>query len=450
MPQTRTICPRCHQPITADLNQLFDVNTDPTAKEKFLSGQINLASCPSCGYQGMIPTPLVYHDPDKELLLTYFPPELGLPLNEQERLVGPLINKVVNNLANEKRKAYIFRPQTMLTLQVMVEKVLEADGITHEMIQAQQEKIKLLQQLLILTSPEDQKTAIHTDDAKIDETFFILLSHLLEGAIAEQDKQTVQRLGDLQKILFTESTVGRELKAQSDDARAAAQTLQEASKKGLTREKLLDIILAATSDVQLQTYARLTRAGMDYQFFQILSERIDAAQGEEKTKLETLRGQLLQLVDALDEEMKQQVEATHKIIDTILAAPDISAATEQILPAVNDLFVEVLKDEMKSARQKNDLNRLGKLQLMIDVLQKASTPPPEYAIIEEILKAPSEAEITKVFENHRAEITPEFINLLGGLVQQAQTESETPEVGVRLQQAYQAAVKYSMQNNLAK
>jgi len=52
----------------------------------------------------MIGSPIVYHDPDKELLLTFFPPEMGVPLNEQERQIGPLLKQVVNALPNEKAK----------------------------------------------------------------------------------------------------------------------------------------------------------------------------------------------------------------------------------------------------------------------------------------------------------------------------------------------------------
>jgi hypothetical protein len=89
MPRIQTNCPRCHQPIVAEVQQLFDINTDPTAKQRLLSRTTNVSQCQSCGYEGMMSVPVVYHDPEKELLLTYFPPELGLPVNEQERHIGP-------------------------------------------------------------------------------------------------------------------------------------------------------------------------------------------------------------------------------------------------------------------------------------------------------------------------------------------------------------------------
>jgi DNA-directed RNA polymerase subunit RPC12/RpoP len=85
MPQTQIACPRCRQMIAANVEQLFDVTQDPQAKQRLLGGISNMARCPHCGYQGRLATPIVYHDNDKELLLTFFPPELSLPLNEQEK-----------------------------------------------------------------------------------------------------------------------------------------------------------------------------------------------------------------------------------------------------------------------------------------------------------------------------------------------------------------------------
>ena len=50
-------CPNCRQPILADVEQLFDVGVDPSAKQRFLSGAVNIVQCPNCGYQGSLATP---------------------------------------------------------------------------------------------------------------------------------------------------------------------------------------------------------------------------------------------------------------------------------------------------------------------------------------------------------------------------------------------------------
>ena len=65
MPKTRINCPNCRQPVVAEIEQLFDIGADPQAKQKLLSGAVNVLQCQSCGYVGSLATPLVYHDPEK-------------------------------------------------------------------------------------------------------------------------------------------------------------------------------------------------------------------------------------------------------------------------------------------------------------------------------------------------------------------------------------------------
>ncbi|HOF27973.1 MAG TPA: CpXC domain-containing protein, partial [Anaerolineaceae bacterium] len=98
MAKTSVPCPQCRQPIAIELTRLFDTNTDPEAKQKLLSGSANYFQCPVCGFQGVYPSPIVYHDPEKELLLTFFPPDLNTPINEQERILGPMIKKAMDDL----------------------------------------------------------------------------------------------------------------------------------------------------------------------------------------------------------------------------------------------------------------------------------------------------------------------------------------------------------------
>ena len=49
--KTQVSCPNCRMPVPATLEQLFDVNQDPAAKERFLSGRFNMIQCPNCGYR---------------------------------------------------------------------------------------------------------------------------------------------------------------------------------------------------------------------------------------------------------------------------------------------------------------------------------------------------------------------------------------------------------------
>lgn len=449
MPRTSTTCPRCRQPIVADIQQLFDLSQDPAAKQRLLSGIVNIARCTHCGYEGALATPVVYHDPEKELLLTYFPPELGLPVNEQERQIGPLINQVVNRLPPEKRKAYLLRPQSMLTFQTLIEKILEGEGITREMIQAQQQRLNLIQRLLD-TPPDRLAEVIAKEEALIDQDFFTILSRLAEASLAQGDEQTARALAALQQELLSKTKFGQEVKLQAEEAEAAIKSLQEAGQQGLTREKLLDLIINAPTESRLNALVSLARSGMDYVFFQVLSERIEKAQGEEKQKLSDLREKLLELVSEIDKLLQEQVEEAQKLLDKILAAPNIEEATLQNLNVINTPFVDLLRAEIDKARKNGNLEQSAKLQQVMSTLQKASAPPPEIAFIQELLSAGDDATRQKMLEDRAAEITPGFLEMLNNVVAQSEAQNQPPKVIEELQKVYRSVLRFSMKSNLTK
>jgi uncharacterized protein YutE (UPF0331/DUF86 family) len=446
MPKTRINCPNCRQPIMADIDQLFDAGQDPTVKQKILSGSFNLASCPNCGFNGMIATPLVYHDPNKDLLLTYFPPELGLPINEQERIIGPLITRVTNSLPQEKRKAYLFQPQAMLTLQTMVERILAADGITKDMIKAQQDRLDLLQRLMNASDESIDEIAVK-EDALIDNDFYNLVNRLIEASAVNGDQESAKQLGDLQKKLLPKTTFGRQIQEQSKDVEAAIQALQSAG-KSLTREKLLEMVIKAPNETQLSVLVSLGRPGMDYEFFTMLSDRIDRARGDGRERLIKLRDQLLEMTQAIDKQMEEKLLQTRKNLTTIMQSKDIKETMIQNLSLVDEFFIQAFNEEMEAARKAGDLEKISKLKQIEEVVDKASAPPPEVALIQELLEvADSETVLLKRLEEHKAEITPEFMDILSNLL--VRTESgDDAELKARLNQVFSSALRTTMSANL--
>ena len=447
MPKTQTACPQCHQPNIVEVQQIFDQGQDPTAKQKLLNGTVNVIQCPTCGYSGMIATPIVYHDPEKELLLTFFPPESNIPLNEQERQLGPLINKVIDGLPPEKRKAYVLQPQSMLTFQTLIEKILEADGITKEMIEDQQKKIRLIQRLL--TIPENElETTIEQEKDQFDMAFFALFSRLMQSAAAQKDNEAVKKLEQIQNLLFEKTETGKELYQSSQQTQKALKALQEAGKDGgLTREKLLDVIVDAKSDTELATLVSLTRNGMDYTFFQLLSQKIDDAKDKEKERLTGLREKLLELTSEIDKHVQEEYSQTKQLLEKIIQAQDIEAETEKNFENITELFLQVIEDEIANARKQADLDRIQKLERVMIVIQKAMEPPAEVKFIEEMLSLQDQTELDAFMEKNKEKITPEFIQLLNSIISQAGNESD--ENLQEIKDLYQKVLRFSMKKNLA-
>lgn len=452
MPQTQIACPRCHQMITANVEQLFDVSADPQAKQRLLGGVSNVAHCPHCGYEGRLATPIVYHDNDKELLLTYFPPELAVPLEEQERLIGPLIKQVTDRLPPEKRKAYLLKPQANLTFESMVETILGKDGITPEMIKAQQDRIQVIERLLQASAPDVRSEIIKQNLKLFDEQFFALFSRLLQGMPTGGEQQSIaQQMAELQKQLLSETEFGRGLQESVGELETAAKLLQGAG-KSLTREKLLELVIASPNDARLRAYVSLVRAGLDYSFFQSLTEKIDKASGDEKKKLEGIREKLLDYVNEADKQMETRLKQSQEVIDAILSQEDVAKATQDRLESFTQDTVELVQTMLRQASEKNDYARMGKLQKMVEVLQEASAPPPEVAFIEKLLDAPDEAAVEAMLKENENMINDQFVEALSGLVAQVEAQgqgnAETKALSEKLNAIYKVALKFSMKKNM--
>lgn len=454
MPQTQISCPRCRQMIPAQVEQLFDVTADPGAKQRLIGRVSNYARCPFCGFEGPLSTPTVYHDNEKELLLTYFPSELGLPVNEQERIVGPLITQVMNRLPAEKRKGYLLRPQSFLTFQSMIEKILEGDGVTKEMLDEQQKRMSLIQRLLQASSPEVRTEIIKNESAQLDETFFALFGRLTEAAVSSGQQQTAQAMAALQEELMANSEYGRKLQAQMGELEAAVKSLQEVG-QGLTREKLLEIFIAAPNEARLQALVSLTRNGLDYSFFQILTEQLDKTSGEERKKLEQLREKILEYTNQIDKAIEEQMKQADAMIESLLTAPDIAQATRQnIQNFQSEVVVQILETKLRDAQQKNDAGRMQKLQQIVSVLQQASTPP-ELEIINELVDAAGDdASLDQALKAHEKDLTEEMTGIMASLMQQVEQQGDKDpnavEILKRLEKVYRAILKRSMQKNLGK
>src|SRR5512142_874391 len=454
MPQTQIACPRCKQMISANVEQLFDVTADPGAKQRLLGGVSNMARCPYCGYEGRLATPIVYHDADKELLLTYFPPELGMPVNEQERLIGPLITQVTNRLPLEKRKAYLLKPMANLTFESMVETILGKDGITPEMIKAQQERLNLIDRLLQSTAPDVRSELIKQNARLFDEQFFALFSRLLQAGLGSGQEELARQMSELQKQLLSETEYGRKLRESVGELEAAAKSLQEAGQT-LTREKLLDMMIHAPSEARLKAYVSLARNGMDYTFFQNLTDLIEKSSGDERKKLEELRDRLLEQVNELDKQMEARYKQAQDFVEKILAQEDVARATQDNLDAFTQEAVDIAQTMLRQASEKNDYARMGKLQKMIEVLQAASAPPPEVAFIEQLLDAPDEAGIEKMLSANASMVNDAFMETLNGLVAQIDAQAnqgnnaEAKKLSEKMQQVYKTALKFSMKKKMS-
>ncbi len=416
-------CPNCRFRFAAPVMTIIDVGQRPEAKALFLSGQVNIAACPQCGNAGMLNTPLVYHDPDKELLLTYVPPELGLAEMEQQRIVGELTNRVISALPAEKRKGYLLRPKSYLRLEAMIKDILEADGITQEMLDAQRARAELLERLLRADGEQARRAIAQANDAQIDYEFLDLLALNIDLAQRSQQPAVASDLLMLREQVMGWTTLGQELNAR-EEAIASLGLSPDGDRREITREGLLDKLIEAAIQggaakmVKVETLVTLARPAIDYVFYQQLTERIaiaeQAGNREQAEALTTLRQNILDMTARLDEEARQAAEEATEFLQQAVESDDPQAFIRANIHQVDSLFMRILTANLQAAEragQTTAVEQLGKVSDAVTALVLENQPP-EIQLINQLLSAEYPEGTLALLQENRQKINDQLLEVM--------------------------------------
>lgn len=425
-------CPSCNNRFTSPVLTIIDAAKNPEAKALLLAGQINIAVCPQCGSAGMLSAPLVYHDPDKELLFTYMPTELGLPDAEQQRVIGDLTNHVMSALPAEQRRGYLLRPQSFLRLEAMLEAILGADGITPEMLQAQKAKTDMLDQLVRTSSEDARRTIVEENQELIDYEFFQILTLNIELAEANSRDTAAQQLLGLRKQLLEWTVVGQEVAAREE-------VLKELSTE-ITREELLEKLIEAAlagENAKVQTMVSVARPAIDYVFYQELTGRIEAAElagnADEAETLKALRQSILSLTAEIDAEMERASAQAARLLREIVESDDMEQALRANLDRVDDLFINTLALNLQTAEQSGRQEDVEKLSQLGDILMKLvqETQPPEIHFINKLLSAEYPEATLALLQENRQQVNVQLLEIMR-MVEDDLAQSGRAQVAQRL------------------
>jgi len=67
-------CPQCQHPQSVTIWSSINVLLNPEGRNQLFNGEINHFHCAKCGHESLIPLPLLYHDPERQIAAHYFPP----------------------------------------------------------------------------------------------------------------------------------------------------------------------------------------------------------------------------------------------------------------------------------------------------------------------------------------------------------------------------------------
>ncbi len=445
MVNTPLTCPQCKTPFTAKVEQIFDVGRDPSAKARFLRGSANVVTCPRCGFQSMLAAPIVYHDPAKELMLSYVPMELGLPQMEQDRILGSLTRAILNSLPPEHRKGYLLNTaMPFLSLQSMIEKVLEADGVTKEMLEAQRAKVGLVEKFLTAKSEEDLAKLVQEHDAELDYAFFDLFTSAIQASAEQGDRTSAEKMLAVRNRVVELSSLGQKSNEQAKKFEDIANELT-ALGDNLTSEMFFEMVIKADDPERAMALVTLGRAYVDYNFFMELTKRINQAPDTERERLQQLREMILDTVGKVDQVAQQQVQQSTSLLQALLEAPDLKQAIKQNVQYIDNSFMAVLSQNYEAAKKagQNELaNRIQKIgDTILEIVRDSA--PPEVRLINELLNFETEEESLAEVRRRSAEITPQVIEAIKEIEAEMHA-NERPEVADRLAKIRSAAERQAM------
>ncbi len=434
---TQVTCPQCGTPYTAEIHQAIDSDDTPELKRRLLNGQLNIAVCPSCGAGGQMMAPMVFHDAAHEMFLVFMPPEMNMGQIEREQLIGRLTRQVMDKMPPEKRRAYMLQPQTIISMQTFMEKVLETEGITKEMVARQQKQLELLQTL----AQADKDVAdylIKERRGEIDETFFAMLQQYIDTAAQTNDNGRLIPLTNLRARLMTETEVGRALERQQ----IALHGLNREAKaqNGLPPELLLKHLLKHAGDERIESaLAMAGQPALTYQFFQLLTAEIEkqekAGNQDSSRQLQGMRERLLKVYDALQAQSQKMLAQAEETLQLILAAEDMETAVQSNLQKFDDAFMYVLSARIAQTDKKGEpaeIQILNRLQELI-IKQAESQYPPEILLLNQLMEAEGEPAQQKILNENSNLLSPDLVKVLDAVMKEFEGAGQV-EVNGRLQE----------------
>ncbi len=186
----------------------------------------------------------------------------------------------------------------------------------------------------------------------------------------------------------------------------------------------------------------LAQAGLPaltYEFFAGLTDEIErqeaAGDAQAVEQLTSIRSELLQLQEQIQEQTRQVLGEAESTLEAILSAEDRMQALQANINKLDDAFMYVLSMEIARAEQEGDQERLEELEGVRDLLveQVESQTPPEIQFLNQLVRAASEEEMEQLIEENMDLVSPDLVAVVDALQDQAGTSGQSELVDRLLQ-----------------
>jgi len=388
------------------IRRVIDVQTDPQGKNALLSGQINQFQCQNCGMVNSVSSPLLYHDASNELLIAFVPMDVAMKQNtNEEQMVGQLMNELTASIPKEEFRSYMFNPKRALTLKGLMEQVLEADGVTPEMIAEQEKRVELVQKFFETESEEALIALITEHDDDIDMSVFQTLSLMAQRLMQSGQQQAVGHLAAVQQVLVERSTFGQELQRREEAQQATIEAVSadlDQFDENTTRTDFLDLAISYGNDEEkLQALVGMVRPAFDYEFFMEFSQRIEQAPADERETLEGTRDMLRELTEMIDQQSQMMMQQKTQFLQALINTDDYEQIMQANLDAIDDGFMQVVTANIQEAERRQDIEVGARLRQIYETAVRLlqSQMSPELRFINQLLSTEEAADRQALIES---------------------------------------------------
>lgn len=427
--QTQVTCPNCHTSYPAQVFQLLDVGQEPELIEYILSGQLNMAVCPNCGAGGQISTPLVYHDPAHELFMTFVPAEMNMDHIQREQIIGSMVRQIMDATPQEKRRAYMLQPQTVLTYQTFIENILETQGITKEMIARQRKQSEMLGKLANADS-DVRDYLIKENMSLFDQDFFAMLQQYIDMASQMNEDEQMVKLTNLRAKLMVMTPAGKEIEKRQIALHAFSRDAK-AQGGGVSAELLLKhILINQDDDGVIDALVMTGQDALRYEFFRQFSDEIEkreqAGDLVSAQRLTEVRTRLVAMYDALRERSNQLMAEAGETLKLILAAEDMKTAVMENSDRLDDAFMYFLLTRLNQAEEGINAEQLPQLRQLQETIAAVadSQVPLEIRLLNQMLEAPTDADRAQIVDENPQLVTEEMLQVLDAVQQQVEQQGQ--------------------------
>lgn len=210
-------CPRCGTDFETTGHTIVDAADEADAEVlwQLQNGSLNVAECPNCQASGLLPVPVIYHDPKNELLLGFVPNSGELDDENLSNTIGPVLQAFIQGVPEEEQKDYLFHPivtddqealiaasRGELSRSDLVESGLEEDNEEQEELTPEEQaemtqRVELLQKLFGANDSLERITLLRQNRQIVDDVL-----HQMLGVIVMQAEQSQpELLPTLQKVM---------------------------------------------------------------------------------------------------------------------------------------------------------------------------------------------------------------------------------------------------------